>query len=322
MGVKKIMKIKNTITMLMITCLLLCISMFGILIINVIDRRVAPINQVEFEEEKALEKEDIEWNVSFDYEKISHYILTDEMLEEKFYLDNIPTEYGDAFLYYTKDRKEMRPYFFSLMMHESNGFKAFKNKNKDGSYDYGPSQLNSNNIKNEKFRNWYNPKDESHITNRYCFYMVMSINFYWDLVNKYGYDYAFYAYNGGEKTVKLIKNKSSHNTSLIKTVKAYDSAVRKKMQLTETNIKNYVVQKRAEHINELRYKINERFNDINLESLEQVAKSKSESNNSILQNTNEFGNYNVFYIRREDLLQFEIKEGVVIGETIIGTLNI
>ena len=92
--------------------------------------------------------------------------------------------------------------------------------------------------------------------------------------------------------------------------------------LSQMNIKNYIVQKRAEHINELRYKINERFNDINLESLEQVANSKSESNNSILQNTNEFGNYNVFYIRREDLLQFEIKEGVVIGETIIGTLNI
>ena len=313
---------KNVNSILMVSCVLLCISILGILIIDVIDSRVAPINQVELEEEKILEKEDIEWNISFDYEKIFHHILTDEMLEENFYLDNIPTEYGDAFLYYTKDKKEMRPYFFSLMMHESNGFTAFKHKNKDGSYDYGPSQLNSNNIKNKNFRNWYNPKDESHITNRYCFYMVMSINFYWDLVNKYGYDYAFYAYNGGEKTVKLIKNKSSHNTSLIKTVKAYDSAVRKQMQLTEMNIKNYIVQKRAEHINELRYKITESFNDINLESLEQVANSKSESNSSILQNTNEFGNYNVFYIRREDLLQFEIKEGVVIGETIIGTLNI
>ena len=312
----------NMISMLIITYVLLCISMFVMLIINVIDSKVAPINQVEFEEEKVLEKEDIKWNISFDCEKISHQILSDEQLEENFYLDNIPTEYGDAFLYYTKDKKEMRPYFYSLMMHESNGFTAFKHKNKDGSYDYGPSQLNSNNIKNEKFRNWYNPKDESHITNRYCFYMVMSINFYWDLVNKYGYDYAFYAYNGGEKTVKLIKNKSSHNTSLIKTVKAYDSAVRKRMQLTEINLKNYVVRKRAEHINELQYKIAESFHDINLESLEQIAKSKSESNNSILQNTNEFGNYNVFYIRREDLLQFEIKEGVVIGETIIGTLNI
>ena len=312
---------KNVNSILMVTCVLLCISILGILIIDVIDSRVAPINQVELEEEKILEKEDIEWNISFDYEKISHHILTDEMLEENFYLDNIPTEYGDAFLYYTKDKKEMRPYFFSLMMHESNGFTAFKHKNKDGSYDYGPSQLNSNNIKNEKFRNWYNPKDESHITNRYCFYMVMSINFYWDLVNKYGYDYAFYAYNGGERTVKLIKNKSSRNASLIKAVKSYDAAVRKRMQQAEKNLEKYVAQKRAEHIDELQYKIIENFNDIRLVVLDR-SKNKSKSNDSILQDTNEFGNYNIFYIRREDLLQFEIKEGVVIGETIIGTLNI
>lgn len=311
---------KNVNSILMVTCVLLCISILGILIINVIDSRVAPINQVELEEEKILEKEDIEWNISFDYEKISHHILTDEMLEENFYLDNIPTEYGDAFLYYTKDKKEIRPYFFSLMMHESNGFTAFKHKNKDGSYDYGPSQLNSNNIKNEKFRKWYNPKDESHITNRYCFYMVMSINFYWDLVNKYGYDYAFYAYNGGERTVKLIKNKSSRNASLIKAVKSYDAAVRKRMQQAEKNLEKYVAQKRAEHIDELQYKITENFNDIRLVALNRSNKNKS--NDSILQDTNEFGNYNIFYIRREDFLQFEIKEGVVIGETIIGTLNI
>ena len=308
---------KNVNSILMVTCVLLCISILGILIIDVIDSRVAPINQVELEEEKILEKEDIEWNISFDYEKISHHILTDEMLEENFYLDNIPTEYGDAFLYYTKDKKEMRPYFFSLMMHESNGFTAFKHKNKDGSYDYGPSQLNSNNIKNEKFRNWYNPKDESHITNRYCFYMVMSINFYWDLVNKYGYDYAFYAYNGGERTVKLIKNKSSRNASLIKAVKSYDAAVRKRMQQAEINLEKYVAQKRAEHIDELQYKIIENFNDIRL-----IVLNRSKSNDSILQDTNELGNYNIFYIRREDLLQFEIKEGIIIGETIIGTLNI
>lgn len=312
---------KNINSILMVTCVLLCISILGILIIDVIDSRVAPIKQVELEEEKILEKENIEWNISFDYEKISHHILTDEMLEENFYLDNIPIEYGDAFLYYTKDKKEMRPYFFSLMMHESNGFTAFKHKNKDGSYDYGPSQLNSNNIKNEKFRNWYNPKDESHITNRYCFYMVMSINFYWDLVNKYGYDYAFYAYNGGERTVKLIKNKSSRNASLVKAVKSYDAAVRKRMQQAEINLENYVAKKRAEHIDELQYKIIENFNDIRLIVLDR-SKNKSKSNDSILQDTNEFGNYNIFYIRREDFLQFEIKEGVVIGETIIGTLNI
>ena len=83
---------KNVNSILMVTCVLLCISILGILIINVIDSRVATINQVELEEEKILEKEDIEWNISFDYEKISHHILTDEMLEENFYLDNIPTE--------------------------------------------------------------------------------------------------------------------------------------------------------------------------------------------------------------------------------------
>ena len=315
------MKLKNTILLLVIACFLLCISMFGILIFTVIDKEVASINKVEIEEEAVLKKEDIEWEVTFDYEKIYHHILSDEILEENFYLDNIPIEYGDAFLYYTKNRKEMRPYFFSLMMHESNGFTAFKHKNKDGSYDYGPSQLNSNNIKNEKFRNWYNPKDESHITNRYCFYMVMSINFYWDLVNKYGYDYAFYAYNGGERTVKLIKNKSSHYASLIKAVKSYDAAVRKQMQQAEINLENYRVQKRAEHINELQYKITESFYNICLESIEQSIKDKS-NNLVVLQDTDKFGNNDVFYIRREDLLQFEIKEGVVVGETIIGTLNI
>ena len=315
------MKLKNTNLLLVAACILLCISMFGILIFTVIDKKVASINKAEIEEEVVLKKEDIEWEVTFDYEKISHHILSDEILEENFYLDNIPIEYGDAFLYYTKNRKEMRPYFFSLMMHESNGFTAFKHKNKDGSYDYGPSQLNSNNIKNEKFRNWYNPKDESHITNRYCFYMVMSINFYWDLVNKYGYDYAFYAYNGGERTVKLIKNKSSHNASLIKAVKSYDAAVRKQMQQAEINLENYRVQKRAEHINELQCKITESFYSVCLESIEQSIKDKT-NNLVVLQNTDKFGNNDIFYIRREDLLQFEIKEGVVVGETIIGTLNI
>ena len=127
---------ENVISMLIITYVLLCISMFGILIINVIDSKVAPINQVEFEEEKVLEKEDIKWNISFDCEKISHQILSDEKLEENFYLDNIPTEYGDAFLYYTKDKKEMRPYFYSLMMHESNGFTAFKHKKHNRTHIY------------------------------------------------------------------------------------------------------------------------------------------------------------------------------------------
>ena len=93
------------------------------------------------------------------------------------------------------------------------------------------------------------------------------------------------------------------------------------MQQAEKNLEKYVAQKRAEHIDELQYKIIENFNDIRLVALDR-SKNKSKSNDSILQDTNEFGNYNIFYIRREDFLQFEIKEGVVIGETIIGALNI
>ena len=69
------MKLKNTNLLLVAACILLCISTFGILIFTVIDREVAPINKAEIEEEAVLEKEDIEWEVTFDYEKISHHIL-------------------------------------------------------------------------------------------------------------------------------------------------------------------------------------------------------------------------------------------------------
>ena len=94
------------------------------------------------------------------------------------------------------------------------------------------------------------------------------------------------------------------------------------MQLAEKNLENYVVQKREEHINELQYKITESFYNTHLTTSERIAKCESELNNSNLQYTNEFGNYDVLYIRRKDLLQFEIKEGVVVGKTIIGTFNI
>ena len=45
---------KNVNSILMITCVLLCISILGILIVDVINSRVAPINQVELEEEKII----------------------------------------------------------------------------------------------------------------------------------------------------------------------------------------------------------------------------------------------------------------------------
>lgn len=189
---------------------------------------------------------------NYDYYKdISYLHLSDDYLEEQWYLERIPKEYGDAFLYYTQDRTEMRMHFYSLMVHESNNFKAFVNKNLDGSWDYGPSQLNSNNIKNPLFRELYNPKDESHITSKYCFYMVMSINLYWDLVCKYGYEYAFYAYNGGERTIRYKKAGINQNTSLMKSVTSYDMKVRELIDKHTMELNTYKLVAREMHIYEL-----------------------------------------------------------------------
>ena len=246
---------------------------------------------------------------------LSYKLISDEELEEKFYLENIPEEYATAFLYYTENRKSIRPYFYALMMHESCGFKSFVHKNSDGSYDKGPSQLNTNNIKNEKFIEYYSPKDKSYITSTYCYYMVLSINFYWDLVNKYGYDYAFYAYNGGERTIKLIKNKSSQNASLIKAVTDYDNKVRFQMKKAELNRTNFIKNERCNHIN-------------NLYALFDSCGKKIEysdpitTNKHSLEKTNKLRYNEILYIRREDILQFEVKEGIVVGQTIIRTFNI
>ena len=307
---------KNVPLILCVVGAILCIASLCILGIS-----TKNINESKHIEEEVqideVEKYETAWNVSYDLTKLSKYLVPDETLEERFYLDNIPSEFADAFLYYSRNRKEMRPYFYAIMKHESN-FKVYWHKNADGSIDKGPSHLNTKNINSKTFRDWYNPKDESHITSVYCFYMVMSMNFYWDLVNKYGYDYAYYAYNGGEKTVKLIKNRSSQNASLIKAVKNYDYKVRLQLSEAQSNITSYIAEKRAENINELYAFLHDNYN-----KSYNVGKNafivKLENN---LQNGNKFTNNDVFYIRREDLLQFEIKEGTVVGQTIIGTLNI
>lgn len=163
-----------------------------------------------------------------------------DQFEEHFYKNNIPDEYSDAFLYYTKDHKDIRISFYSIMIHESNNFKVFRHKNKNGSIDLGPSHLNSRNIENEYFRYLYDPKDESYITSKYCYYMVMSINYYIDLLNKYGSDYAFYAYNGGEKTISMIKNNTNKNSSLIKNVKSYNKRVNEILDNSKNELSNYI----------------------------------------------------------------------------------
>ena len=50
---------KNDISILLISCAFICISVFGILILDNINSRIASIDQIELEEEKIIEKRDI-----------------------------------------------------------------------------------------------------------------------------------------------------------------------------------------------------------------------------------------------------------------------
>lgn len=191
---------------------------------------------------------------------ISEKSLSDNELEEAWYKERIPAKYADAFLYYTRTKPEMRMNFYSLMVHESSNFTAFVHKNYDGSYDYGPSQLNSKNLNNKTFQKYYRPTDESHITNKYCFYMVETINFYWDLYNKVGEDYAFFAYNGGERAADWKKRGINPNSSLIKNVTAYDKAVRSNVEKHTKELASYKEEARSSHIAELKRE----FSDLGL----------------------------------------------------------
>lgn len=161
----------------------------------------------------------------------NYHIVDDKTIEENFYKQRIPKEFCDAFLYYTRKFPEIRMPFYSIMVHESGNFKVYKRKNVNGSYDLGPSHLNTNNIKNAYFRKLYNPTDESHITTVYCFYMVMSINYFYDMCDKFNWNYtdAFYAYNGGQKAPSIIKSNyiPKNKQSYVKNVKAYARAVNK-----------------------------------------------------------------------------------------------
>ena len=138
------------------------------------------------------------------FESISMNVLSDDTIEEMWYKERIPKNFANAFLYNTKGDSHLRLEFYSLMVHESGNFKYYVHKNQNGSYDYGPSQLNSYNIKNKKFMKAFTPKDRTYIETTYCLYMVISINYYRSLRNELG-DYALYAYNGGYKAARLKK---------------------------------------------------------------------------------------------------------------------
>lgn len=237
---------------------------------------------------------------------MSEKSISDNELEEAWYKERIPAKYADAFLYYTRNKSEMRMNFYSLMVHESSNFTTYVHKNKDGSYDYGPSQLNSRNLTNKTFQKYYRPTDESHITNKYCFYMVETINFYWDLYNKVGEKYAFFAYNGGERAANWKKRGIKSNSSLIKNVTVYDKAVRSNVEKYTKELASYKKEARSLHIAELK----KEFHELGLKSFQARYKdNKSDLENRV--STNILITFCIqsssciAYIKREDFLSYE-----------------
>ena len=185
------------------------------------------------------------------YERVSNIRLPDEEIVKEFYKERIPEEYCDAFLYYTEDMPEIRMNFYSIMVIESGNFKYFVGRNKNGTIDLGPSQLNSSNINNTRFVKAFTPEDKTHITTDYCLYMVLSIGYYKDLYKRFGEKYAFYAYNGGDKAARLMKKGETSNRSLIKNVTAYDTKVRKVIAEKTEELESYIVERRTKHVEEI-----------------------------------------------------------------------
>lgn len=197
--------------------------------------------------------------VKYDYyQDLSESIKTDKEFEKDFYKTRIPANYADAFLYYTEEYDKIdstfRMKFYSIMVHESGNFKRYVNKNLNGSVDLGPSQLNSYNINNAAFMKQYKPKDKSHITTLYCYYMVVSINYYWDLIKTYGDKYALYAYNGGPKAARIARNniQDPRFASLVRATTSYNRNVRKNVKRFSQELQEFIKVSRIEHITELK----------------------------------------------------------------------
>lgn len=144
----------------------------------------------------------------------AEYFKTFNKNEWDFYSNLIPEEFMVSFMYFTKDRPDLRALVYAIMKHESINFAEFINLNNNGTTDHGPMMLNSDNLNNELFMKLYSPDKRiiesmgyniNEDNGKYNFYISISINLLFDLIDKYtirGKQYpiklALRAYNGGE----------------------------------------------------------------------------------------------------------------------------
>lgn len=251
------------------------------------------------------------------YVAMSREMISDQEFAEDYYRSVIPAEYAEAFLYYTRDIPHIRLNFYSIMVHESGNFRFFWNVNKNGSVDMGPSQLNSDNLKNQRFLDAFRPKDESRVTTKYCYYMVMTIGYYNDLYNRLGDKYAFYAYNGGDRAANLIRknNKSARYVHLIENVKKYDAAVRRLVQEHANELQQYVMDRRLEHVLYIiethnRFMLGREYKTVLPEMPIELKDVDHPVNNGM-----------AYIFRREDTFDFKPDEFTIIRKSLIYGLN-
>jgi hypothetical protein len=135
--------------------------------------------------------------------QISKYEIELEMYRQ-FVYENVPVEYSKSFFDNTRNNYELGLVYLGIAMKESEGFlhRVSIKPNKDGSIDLGPMQLNSNNLKNEKFMMAFAP--EECIENIDVYYMIICINYFNSLLKDWeGNLYkALQNYNGGRKAVQ------------------------------------------------------------------------------------------------------------------------
>ena len=255
--------------------------------------------------------------VKYDYyQDLSESIKTNKDFEKDFYKTRIPANYADAFLYYTEEYDKIdstfRMKFYSIMVHESGNFKRYVNKNPNGSVDLGPSQLNSYNIDNAAFMRQYKPKDKSHITTLYCYYMVVSINYYWDLIKTYGDKYALYAYNGGPKAARIAKNniQDPRFASLVRATTSYNRNVRKNVKRFSQELREFIKVSRTEHITELK------------QQYSFIAKLKNSiPRHSVHQGKKFVSDVILYFIRKKQFREFQPNELVIKLNIITGTFQ-
>ncbi|MGL4949658.1 MAG: hypothetical protein ACRC5M_04690 [Anaeroplasmataceae bacterium] len=114
----------------------------------------------------------------------------------------IPAQFVEPFVAFTKDDITVGLELLAIGWHESNWSIFKSNRNRNGSYDLGPLMLNSYNIKNKRFMNEFASDCGYYEYDTDTYYMVIAINYFRSLRLRFSFEESMKIYNGGFRTLK------------------------------------------------------------------------------------------------------------------------